>query len=93
LNLIKGILIYLVITDKMGFEKNLQECEVRLIGDVLRLVKKNVPVLLVWQNKGELKHLGTGNMSDWLTTLGNDVREDLSGRMVEDMLGLNNKTS
>ena len=68
------------------------KAEVNVIGDILRLIKKNVPVLFLWMHKGELKKIGTHNMLDWFESLPENSKKQLSSDMVRDLMAMNNQT-
>ena len=76
----------------MGKKFRKDKCQVELITDVLRLVKKKVPVMLLWHNKGELSKVGTGNMCKWYNELDADIQKDLQASMVQDIIDMNNGT-
>ena len=60
-----------------------------MINAVLRLLDKNIPVLVFWQHNGELKKIGSKKMSDWYDSLESETRLALASEMVKDMIRLN----
>ena len=77
---------------QMGKKFRRDKCQIDMITGVLRLIKKKVPVMLVWQSKGEVQKIGTGNMCKWFENLGVDLKNDLRNCMVKDIVEMNNKT-
>ena len=69
-----------------------EKAELNVIGNILRLIRNNVPVLFLWMNRGELKKIGTHNMLEWFESLQDESKEQLSAEMVRDLMGLNNNT-
>ena len=74
----------------MTKKQNKDNCVVNFVSSLLSLLQKNVPVLALWEQKGELKHLGTTEMSDWFEKLDVDTKQRLKSSMVEDMINLTN---
>ena len=62
----------------MGKKDIKANCEVNLITWILRLLGKNTPVLALWQHKGELKKIGSKNMSSWFDNLDDGARQTLT---------------
>ena len=73
---------------KMGRKEKREKAEIHLISGCLRLISKNVPALIVWQHKGQLKKFGTSNMAEWFDNLDEDTKLQLSSDMVLDMKNL-----
>ena len=61
-----------------------------LVAAVLRCLDKNIPVLMVWEFKGQLIHLGSSAMSGWFDSLDDALKEDLRMKMVGDVKNLMN---
>ena len=70
--------------------KNRRErCQLKLISGVLKMINKKVPIMLLWQNKGEIQKIGTRNMLNWYDGLDEEVKQGLRSCMVEDIIRLN----
>jgi len=67
------------------------ECQVKLINAALRLLDKNIPVLVFWQHDGELRKIGSKKMSDWYDDLESETKAALANEMVKDMIRLNDR--
>ena len=63
-----------------------------LVSAVMRLMDKNIPVLVFWEHKGHLKNLGSTAMSKWFADLEDNVKKDLRTQMVTDLQSLINGT-
>ena len=59
-----------------------------LVAAVMRLMDKNIPVLVFWEHKGQLKNLGTSAMSKWFADLDDIVKTNLTNQMVLDLQSL-----
>ena len=66
--------------------QNKENCEKNLIFAVLKLLKRNVSTLVMWEHKGKLKHFGSSSMCEWYRELDDDTTQNLTSKMVEDML-------
>ena len=73
----------------MGKKDRKEKCQLKLITGVLQLIKKKVPVMLLWLNQGEMQKIGTRNILDWFDSLDDEVKGDLSSRMVQDIISMN----
>ena len=63
-----------------------------LVSAVMRLMDKNIPVLVFWEHKGHLKKLGSTAMSKWFADLEDNVKKDLRNQKVSDLQSLINGT-
>ena len=73
----------------MGKKDRKEKCKLKLIAGVLQLIKKKVPVMLLWLNQGEMQKIGTRNILDWFDSLDDEVKGDLRSRMVQDIISMN----
>ena len=77
----------------MGNKKYRRDkCQVNVITGVLRLIKRKVPVLLIWQSKGKVMKVGSENVSKWYEDLEPDLKNDLRAKMVQDIVMMNNNS-
>ena len=72
----------------MTKNQNKVNCEKNLIEASVRLITKNVPLLVVFQHKGVLMHYGTKEMCGWFNDIGESMKDDLKNRMIADMVQL-----
>ena len=77
----------------MGKKKRKDKSQVNVITAVLRLLKKKMPALLVWQSKGRVMKIGSENLCKWYDELEPGLKSDLRGRMVQDIVSMNKSVS
>ena len=68
--------------------QNRRQCEQNMICSLLKLLKKNIPGLLLWEHKGQLRHLGSTAMSKWFEELDEDIKKNIQEMMVEDTINI-----
>ena len=68
--------------------QNIKTCEINVISALLRLLKKNVPALVIWNYKGSVKHIGSEHLTDWFKNLDETTAKALKTKMVEDVINI-----
>ena len=71
--------------------QNKKGCEISLISALLRLIKRNVPALLIWSHKGTVKQVGSQCLSEWFNGLDDATLNNLRTKMVEDVINISEK--
>ena len=59
-----------------------------MICSLLKLLKKNIPGLLLWEHKGQLRYIGSTAMSKWFEELDDEKKKNCQEKMVEDSINI-----